>query len=72
MPAHPKKLLHSKWTAVAPINREKHFIVIHVVEPDDPLAPIEWVDLEAIYTKQVQRIRWQTLDDGTQWQQGWQ
>ncbi|NLZ79547.1 MAG: TIGR02450 family Trp-rich protein, partial [Gammaproteobacteria bacterium] len=24
---NPKKLLHSKWTAVSPVNKEKHFMV---------------------------------------------
>lgn len=24
---NPKKLLHSKWTAVKPENKEKHFMV---------------------------------------------
>lgn len=24
---NPKKLLHSKWTAVSPVNKEKHFLV---------------------------------------------
>ena len=27
----PKKLLHSKWTAVEPRNREKHFLVTRVI-----------------------------------------
>ena len=29
----PKKLLHSKWTAVVPHNKEKHFIVTQVIVP---------------------------------------
>ncbi len=28
---HPKKLLHSKWTAVTPIARQRHFIVTQVL-----------------------------------------
>jgi hypothetical protein len=27
----PKKLLHSKWTAVEPRNKEKHFLVTKVI-----------------------------------------
>ena len=30
----PKKLLLSKWTAVQPLNREKHFVVVRVIEPE--------------------------------------
>lgn len=71
MPVHPKKLLHSKWTAVAPVDREKHFMVTHVYLPEDPAAPIEWIDLEAVYTKRVERIQWQALADETRWRQGW-
>ncbi|MFM7840374.1 MAG: TIGR02450 family Trp-rich protein, partial [Nitrospira sp.] len=50
MPVHPKKLIGSKWTAVAPVNRETHFLVIGVCSPEDPLSPVEWIDLEAVYT----------------------
>jgi hypothetical protein len=32
----PKKLLHTKWTAVAPRNKGKHFLVTKVVEPEPP------------------------------------
>jgi hypothetical protein len=33
-PLHPKKLLLTKWTAVQPVARQKHFIVTKVVEPE--------------------------------------
>ena len=33
-PPSAKKLLLSKWTAVTPVNREKHFLVVKVVEPE--------------------------------------
>ena len=32
----PRKLLLSKWTAVTPRNKEKHFFVIRVTEPEPP------------------------------------
>ena len=32
---NPKKLLHSKWTAVNPQNKEKHFIVAEVEIDED-------------------------------------
>ena len=32
-PLSANKLLHSKWTATAPVDKEKHFMVIKVVEP---------------------------------------
>jgi hypothetical protein len=29
-------LLLSKWTAVPPLNREKHFVVVRMIEPEPP------------------------------------
>jgi len=68
---HPKQLLLSKWTAVSPRNRQKHFLVTAVVPPETVGGPIEWVDLEAVLSRRVQRIRWQTLADSSVWLQGW-
>jgi tryptophan-rich hypothetical protein len=68
---HPKKLLLSKWTAVKPLARQKHFLVSKVVEPEPPEAPVEWVDIEAVYSRKVRRIRWRELLDETLWRQGW-
>lgn len=68
---HPKKLLLSKWTAVAPVGKEKHFLVSRVMLPDPPDAKIEWVELEALYTKKTVRLRWRTLRDPAHWRQGW-
>ena len=33
-PVHPKKLLLTKWTAVQPVARQKHFVVTKVIEPE--------------------------------------
>ena len=68
---HPKKLLLTKWTAVTPLDRQKHFLVVKVVLPDDPAAAIEWIEMEAIMTKMRQQIAWRTLRDESLWRQGW-
>lgn len=68
---HPKKLLLSKWTAVKPVARQKHFLVTTVIEPEPPEAPVEWVEIEAVYSKKVRRIRWRELLDDAVWRQGW-
>lgn len=68
---HPKKLLKSKWTAVQPVAREKHFLVVRVHEPDAPGAAIEWVELEAVLTHATRRLDWRDLQDGDHWRQGW-
>ncbi len=68
---HPKKLLLSKWTAVKPVARQKHFLVTKVVEPEPPETPVQWVEIEAVYSKKVRRIHWRELLDDAVWKQGW-
>jgi tryptophan-rich hypothetical protein len=68
---HPKKLLLSKWTAVTPVNKEKHFLVARLVLPEDPLAALEWVEIEAVHSGASRRIAWRELKDATRWRQGW-
>jgi tryptophan-rich hypothetical protein len=70
-PLHPKKLLLSKWTAVKPVAKDKHFVVVKVIEPELPGAPLEWVELEALFSKRVQRLAWRELRDTAVWRQGW-
>jgi tryptophan-rich hypothetical protein len=70
-PLHPKKLLHTKWTAVHPQHKEKHFLVVKVIKPDDQLLAIEQVVIEAVMTKRQKTIHWQHLTNGLEWKQGW-
>ena len=67
----PKKLLLTKWTAVKPVSRNKHFLVSKVIAAELPEVAIEWVELEAVYSKAVTRIDWRELRDETLWRQGW-
>ncbi len=50
-PLHPKKLLLTKWTAVTPIGRNKHFLVSKVIQPDPPAVAIEWPEGAAFLVK---------------------
>ena len=68
---HPKKLLLTKWTAVKPIAKNKHFLVANVTEPKLPETALVWIDLEAVYSKKQIRIEWRDLRDVSQWKQGW-
>jgi tryptophan-rich hypothetical protein len=68
---NPRKLLLSKWTAVQPQHKEKHFLVTRVLLPDDPSQPITEVELEAVYTRSSRIIPWQSLTDSSCWRQGW-
>ncbi len=67
---NPKKLLHSKWTAVAPVNKEKHFLVTEMKFDEE--GNVEHCVLEAILTKREEAIDWQILKNSTHWRQGWQ
>ena len=67
----PNKLLNSKWTAVTPADKEKHFLVVKVCAPATPDAPVTHVALEAVHTRRVQILPWRVLQDGTLWHQGW-
>ena len=33
-PLHPNKLLLTKWTAVKPVAKEKHFLVVKLILPE--------------------------------------
>ena len=70
-PLHPKKLLLTKWTAVKPIAKQKHFLVSRVIQPDQPTEPIVFVEIEAIFSKATQVIAWRALQDNRVWRQGW-
>lgn len=66
------KLLNSKWTAVTPVNKEKHFIVTRLNPPEPPSPNVQTVELEAVYTQRTVSLPIQALADKDQWQQGWQ
>ena len=70
-PLHPKKLLLTKWTAVEPRNREKHFVVSRVATPEEPGGAVPWVEIEAVHSGRTRRIPWRELRDSAVWRQGW-
>ncbi|MEI8297837.1 MAG: TIGR02450 family Trp-rich protein [Pseudomonadota bacterium] len=71
-PVGPKKLLNSKWTAVQPLNREKHFLVTRLIEPDPPEGPLEQVEIEAVMSKRRTLLPWRELRDSSRWSRGWE
>ncbi|KPH94334.1 hypothetical protein AMS58_12470 [Pseudoalteromonas porphyrae] len=66
---NPKKLRNSKWTAVKPINKEKHFIIVDM-EFDEEGAVVACV-IEAVMSKRAVEIDWRDLKDTANWLQGW-
>ena len=70
-PLNPKKLLLSKWTAVTPVAKQKHFLVSRVIQPALPDDPIELVEIESVFSKATQVIAWRELQNEDVWRQGW-
>ena len=69
-PLNPKKLLLTKWTAVKPVAKQKHFLVSRVIQPELPTDPIEQVEIEAVFSKVTQVIAWWDLQDDGVWGAG--
>jgi tryptophan-rich hypothetical protein len=67
----PKKLLNSKWTAVQPRNRERHLMVVGIVEPEPPGSPVVSIELEAVHSRRIRVMPWRELTDPLKWRQGW-
>ena len=68
---NPKKLLLSKWTAATPVVKQKHFLVSRVIKPELPTDPIEWVEIESVFSKATQIIPWRDLQAAEAWRRGW-
>lgn len=66
---NPAKLHNSKWTAVNPINREKHFLVSDIEFDED--GSVISCKLEAIISKKLYSIDWTELKNQEKWIQGW-
>ena len=63
------KLRHSKWTAVHPRNREKHFLVTDLIR--DEHEHVEKCIIEAVYSHREAVIDWRELQNSERWIQGW-
>lgn len=66
---NPEKLLLSKWTAVKPVKKERHFIVTRLLRGDD--EQVTDCELEAVINKNRVEIDWQQLRDSSNWLMGW-
>ena len=65
-----KKLLKSKWTAIKPVNKEKHFIISEL-EFDGNNKVIKCL-IEAVISHRVDLINWEELKESDHWIQGWE
>ncbi|MFT2111259.1 TIGR02450 family Trp-rich protein [Marinomonas sp. 2405UD68-3] len=66
---NPKKLQLSKWTAINPINKEKHFIVVKLIENDEGF--ITHCVLESVFSKRQLTLEWQVFKQEDKWEMGW-
>ncbi len=66
---NPAKLLNSKWTAVKPMNREKHFLVSEIKFAED--GSVTLCKLEAVLSRNEYPINWSDLKNDAEWIQGW-
>ena len=69
-PLNPKKLRLTKWTAVKPIAKQKHFLVSRVIQPEVETDPVELVEIESVFSKATQIIQWRELQNDEVWRQG--
>ena len=69
-PLNPKKLRLTKWTAVKPIAKQKHFLMSRVIQPEVETDPVELVEIESVFSKATQIIQWRELQNDEVWRQG--
>ena len=66
---NPDKLLLSKWTAVHPFDKEKHFLVTRVIKNEQEI--VATCILEAVINHREYELDWNQLKDVSSWVPGW-
>lgn len=66
---NPNKLHLSKWTAVVPKSKEKHFIVVELIKDEN--ETVTQCILESVFSKRQFTLDWQDLKQETHWLMGW-
>ena len=66
---NPEKLLQSKWTAVTPQHKEKHFIVIELLRGEQ--EQVTHCILQAVMTHREYTLDWTALKNDATWRMGW-
>ncbi|MGS0676319.1 TIGR02450 family Trp-rich protein [Shewanella sp. 125m-1] len=66
---NPKKLLHSKWTAIKPKEKQKHFMVTKVEFDEE--GEVSLCIIEAVLTRTEYQINWCELMQQRNWNFGW-
>ena len=66
---NPGKLLMTKWSAVEPKRKERHFIVTRLIRNEQ--GTLIACELEAVINNNVHRVDWRDLKDSAVWITGW-
>ena len=66
---NPNKLLLSKWTAVEPRQKERHFIVTKLIHAEN--EEIIACELEAVINNNFYEMDWKELKGSSCWLMGW-
>ena len=66
---NPAKLHNSKWTAIRPLNREKHFLITEIEFEED--GSVLSCTLESVLSKKEYLIDWAELKNDAKWLHGW-
>ncbi|MEM9603995.1 MAG: TIGR02450 family Trp-rich protein [Pseudomonadota bacterium] len=66
---NPNKLLHSKWTAVQPVGKAVHFMVVELERDAD--GAVTRCLLDAVVAGQSSWVDWRALKDAGAWRHGW-
>ena len=66
---NPRKLLNSKWTAVTPVRKEKHFMVTEVEFDEEGIVTL--CSIESLISKRSIPINWHDVTNEKNWVQGW-
>lgn len=61
--------MNSKWTAVNPVNDEKHFLVTRLEMGKH--GEVAHCLMEAVISNRPMSIDWKELEDTSDWIQGW-
>ena len=64
-----KSLLHSKWTKLEVVRKEKHFMITEVNY--DETGKVERCVIQAVINKSEYEIDWRSLKDSECWRIGW-
>ncbi len=69
--ASPKRPMLPKYTVFKPLNEQKHFPVIRIIQSEQPTQPIELVEVELMVSEAVQIVTCRNLQRGNVWRGVW-